>query len=132
VVVGVVAAACVCVCVCACACACVCVCVCVCACGGTGSGTLNVQSPARTQAGSCTTPPPFLALPLPTWPDLTWLQHRWPWDKYRAGLEQPPGGPQRTFLVLVLQHMVRLTSWDNELLLKVCVFLGGGRKGGGE
>jgi hypothetical protein len=45
--------------------------------------------------------------------------HRWPWDKYRSGLEQPHGGPQRTFLVLVLQHMVRLTSWTNELLLQV-------------
>lgn len=34
------------------------------------------------------------------------------------GLTQPPGGPQRTFLVLVLQHLVRLTSWDHQLLLQ--------------
>jgi len=44
---------------------------------------------------------------------------RWPWDKYRLGLDQPPGGPQRTFLVLVLQHLVRLTAWDHPLLRQV-------------
>jgi hypothetical protein len=43
---------------------------------------------------------------------------RWPWDKYRGGLSQPPGGPQRTFLVLVLQHLVRLTAWDHQMLLQ--------------
>jgi hypothetical protein len=35
------------------------------------------------------------------------------------GLEQPPGGPQRTFLVLVLQNLVRLTAWDPPLLRQV-------------
>jgi hypothetical protein len=44
---------------------------------------------------------------------------RWPWDKYRLGLDQPPGGPQRTFLVLVLQQLVRLTSWDHAQLRQV-------------
>ncbi len=44
---------------------------------------------------------------------------RWPWDKYRMGLEQAPGGPQRTFLVLVLQQLVRLTAWDHPLLRQV-------------
>ena len=40
------------------------------------------------------------------------------------GLEQAPGGPQRTFLVLVLQQLVRLTAWDHPLLRQVG---GGGR-----
>lgn len=35
------------------------------------------------------------------------------------GLEQAPGGPQRTFLVLVLQQLVRLTAWDHPLLRQV-------------
>lgn len=47
------------------------------------------------------------------------VRHRWPWDKYRVGLEQAPGGPQRTFLVLVLQQLVRLTAWDHPLLRQV-------------
>lgn len=43
---------------------------------------------------------------------------RWPWDKYRMGLSQPPGGPQRSFLVAVLHDLVKLTSWDHQLLLQ--------------
>lgn len=35
------------------------------------------------------------------------------------GLEQAPGGPQRTFLVLVLQQLVRLTAWDHPSLRQV-------------
>eukprot|EP00775_Hariotina_reticulata_P013002 gene13002-13131_t len=49
---------------------------------------------------------------------ITNMNFRWPWDKYRSGLAQPPGGPQRSFLVLVLQHLVRLTSWDHQELLQ--------------
>jgi hypothetical protein len=57
---------------------------------------------------------------------VTVVIRRWPWDKYRLGLDQPPGGPQRTFLVLVLQQLVRLTSWDHAQLRQVCGG-GGGR-----
>eukprot|EP00878_Enallax_costatus_P027800 GHUV01029957.1.p1 GENE.GHUV01029957.1~~GHUV01029957.1.p1 ORF type:complete len:695 (+),score=274.57 GHUV01029957.1:1025-3109(+) len=46
------------------------------------------------------------------------MSFRWPWDKYRMGLAQPPGGPQRTFLIAVLHDLVKLTSWDHQLLLQ--------------
>lgn len=34
------------------------------------------------------------------------------------GLSQPPGGPQRSFLVAVLHDLVKLTCWDHQLLLQ--------------
>lgn len=34
------------------------------------------------------------------------------------GLSQPSGGPQRAFLVAVLHDLVKLTSWDHQLLLQ--------------
>jgi hypothetical protein len=61
-----------------------------------------------------------VSFPSPSLPSPPLPSPRWPWDKYRAGLAQPPGGPQRSFLVLVLQHLVRLTSWDHQELLQVC------------
>ncbi|KAF6253367.1 armadillo-type protein [Scenedesmus sp. NREL 46B-D3] len=47
---------------------------------------------------------------------ITNMNFRWPWDRYRAGLSQPPGGPQRTFLVLVLQHLVGQQAGQAALL----------------